>query len=130
MKKSGKKSHKKDRSEKPRREARRTKRGENPHSELPSVAVLTIIGISEEGELIAEPAKWDPKRKAPHIVVTESGRQAAAVKGDRVLAKMRKVRPHLYQALVIRVLPNEQPQNVLGVFAATADGGIIEPITR
>jgi len=97
---------------------------------LRDVSVLVITGQNEEGDLIAEPLKWDGKHRPPHIVVTESGRQQAAVKGDRVLAKMRKVHPHLYQALVIRVLPSEQPQNVLGVFVPTAGGGIIEPISR
>jgi len=97
---------------------------------LPEVAVLTITHVTEEGELTAEPVKWDAKKKPPHIVVTESGRSRAAVKGDRVLAKLRKVKPQLYQALVIRVLPGEQPQPVLGVFVATAEGGIIEPVSR
>jgi ribonuclease R len=99
-------------------------------SHLPEIGVLTITGINEHGELIAEPLKWDTRRKPPEIVVTESGRSRAASKGDKVLAKLRKVRPHLYQALVIKVLPGEQPRNVLGVFVATSDGGIIEPVSR
>jgi ribonuclease R len=97
---------------------------------LPEVAVLAITSISEDGELIGEPLNWDPRRKPPHIVVTESGRQAAAIVGDRVLCKIRKVRPQLYHALAIRILPGEQPKSVLGVFVATSDGGIIEPISR
>lgn len=97
---------------------------------LPEVSVLVITAVNEEGDLIAEPVKWDTRRKPPHIVVTESGRSRAASKGDRILAKLRKVRPHLYQALVIRVLPGEEPQNVIGVFAATSEGGIIEPVSR
>jgi ribonuclease R len=97
---------------------------------IPSVAVIIITGTSEEGDLIGEPAGWDPKRKPPHIVVTETGRQQAAIIGDRVLAKMRKIRPQLYQALIIRLLPQEQPKNILGVFVSTSDGGIIEPISR
>ena len=129
MKKSGKERPPKERNHKPKQPRRGQFQNQNPDS-LPTIGVIVITGVSEEGEVIAEPAKWDPKRKPPHIVVTESGRQAAVVKGDRVLAKLRKVRPHLYQALVIRALPNEQPQNVLGVFVATADGGIIEPISR
>ena len=109
---------------------RRPKNAPSADGTLPNVSVLVITHVSEDGEITAEPAKWDPKRKPPHITVTESGRQAAVVKGDRVMAKLRKIRPHFYHALVIRTLPNEQAQNVLGVFVATADGGIIEPISR
>ncbi len=104
-------------------------RGGETHGLLPEIGVLTIVD-DIEGELIAEPLKWESRKKPPHIVVTESGRSRAAAKGDRVLAKLRKVKPHLYQALVIRVLPSEAPQTVLGVFVATAEGGIIEPVSR
>ena len=120
----------KEKHHKPKPPRRKKHSGTATNETIAPISTLVITGLSEDGELIAEPAKWDPRRKAPHIVVTESGRQAAAVKGDRVLAKMRKIRPNLYQALVIRVLPNEQPQNILGVFVPTADGGIIEPISR
>lgn len=106
------------------------KHGAPAHGSLPEIAVLVITEETEEGDLIAQPLKWDSRRKPPHIVVTETGRQNAAGPGDRILAKLRKVKAHLYQALVIRVLPSEQPQNVLGVFVSTADGGIIEPISR
>ncbi len=97
---------------------------------VPEMMVLTITGVNDDGDLLAAPLKWTNKHHPPHIVVTESGRSRAAVKGDRVLAKLRKVHPHLYQALVIRVLPGEEPKQVLGVFVATSDGGIIEPVSR
>jgi ribonuclease R len=106
------------------------KKGAPPSGHLPEVAVLAITSINDDGELVAEPVNWDPRRKPPHIIVTESGRQAAAIVGDRVLCKIRKVRPQLYHALAIRILPGEQPKSVLGVFVATSDGGIIEPISR
>ncbi len=94
------------------------------------VSVLVISEINDEGQLIAKPVKWDERKSPPHIVVTESGRHPALVKGDRILAKMHKVTPHLYQALVINVLPSEVAKTVLGVFVPTADGGFIEPISR
>jgi ribonuclease R len=94
------------------------------------MCVLVITDITEDGDILAEPVKWDAKRKPPYIVVTESGKQAAVAKGDRVLAKMRKISAHLYQGLVIRVLAEEQALPVLGVFVSAADGGIIEPISR
>ena len=106
------------------------KSGHGGHHGLPEVAALVITGLTEDGELIAEPLQQDARKKPPLILVTESGRGKAAVKGDRVLAKLRRIHPNLYQALVIRNLPSETPQPVLGVFVATADGGIIEPVSR
>lgn len=97
---------------------------------LNTIAALIITEKTEDGELLAEPVKWEQRHKPPIIVITESGRSTAVTVGDRVLAKLRKIRPQLYQALVIRALPNETPQPVLGVFVATADGGIIEPVNR
>jgi len=97
---------------------------------LPEISVLTITGTDSHGELIAQPLKWDSRKKPPHIVVTESGRSRAAIIGDKVLAKLRKIDKHLYQALVIKVLPSEAPRVVLGVFIPTSDGGLIEPVSR
>ena len=97
---------------------------------IPEVAVLTITRTDSDGELIAEPVSWDARKKPPHIVVTESGRSRAAIVGDKVLCKLRKISPHLYQALVIKVLPSEAPKAVLGVFMPTSDGGLIEPVSR
>ena len=112
---------------KPSHKERQSKHA-SPH--LPEVSVLIITAIDDDGELLATPLKWDSRRKPPHIVVTESGRSRAAVVGDRVLAKLRKIRPHLYQALVIKLLPAETQKPVLGVFVPTSDGGIIEPVSR
>lgn len=114
----------------PPRSRNKSKKPHAQHSHLPEIGVLTIVKLDEHGELIGEPLKWDARRKPPHIVVTESGRSRAATVGDKVLAKLRKVKPHLYQALVIKVLPGEQTRPVIGVFVATKDGGIIEPVSR
>ncbi len=97
---------------------------------LPNVCVLTVIGISEDGELIAQPLKWSPRHKPPHIVVTESGRGRAAAIGDKILSRLRRIKPHLYHAMVIRVMPAEEAKQVIGVFVKTSDGGIIEPVSR
>jgi ribonuclease R len=114
----------------PRRKHGPGRTSDHKPGHMPDVAVLLISGETEDGELIAEPVKWSAKYRPPHIVVIESGHQQAAIKGDRIMAKMRKINPNLYQALLIRILPGERPLNVLGVFVPTADGGIIEPISR
>lgn len=100
---------------------------------LPEICNLSVSGISADGDLLASPLVWKSHKNPPQIMVLESGRGKAAVVGDRVLAKLRKISAHLYQASVIRVLESEQAQNIIGVFIPTSNvsgGGIIEPISR
>ena len=116
---------------KPRRPAaKKPHRKSAPGGHLPETCVVQVNGVTDDGELLATPVSWDPKRKPPHIVITESGRQKAAVVGDKLLVKLRKVSPHLYQGLVIRLLPTDAPRNIIGMLVMTAEGGIIEPISR
>ena len=113
---------------KPKRYGRPPQGQEKPG--MRDVSVLVVTGENEEGELIATPAKWEAGKQPPHIIVIQSGKQKALAKGDRVLAKMRRVSGHLYQALVINILPDEQPQQVTGIFVKTVEGGLIEPVSR
>ena len=98
---------------------------------LPEICTLSIGAINGEGELLAVPLEWKSHKRPPYIVVLESGRGKAAAVGDRILAKLRKLSPHFYQASVIRVLESEQAKNIIGVFVpVSTGGGIIEPISR
>ena len=98
---------------------------------LPEICTLSIGGLSGDGELLAVPLEWKSHKKPPYIVVLESGRGKSAAVGDRILAKLRKISPHFYQASVIRVLESEQAKNIIGVFVSVSTGGgIIEPISR
>ena len=97
---------------------------------LPEICVLTVSEQTEDGELLALPLEWKSQKKPPHISVLESGRGKAAALGDRILVKLRNIRPHFYQASVIRILENELSRSVVGVFIQTIEGGIIEPISR
>lgn len=99
-------------------------------SHLPETCVVTITSVSEDGEYIASPIAWDHKKKPPHIIITESGRGRAATVGDKLLVKLRRIEAHLYQGLVIRVLPTDAPRSIIGMLMMTSDGGIIEPISR
>ncbi len=119
---------------------KRTARGQKPggfkgnyageSKGLQEITTLIIKGTDEDGAPTAVPARWESRHEPPHIVVIESGRESAVEQGDRVLARLRKITPNLFQALIIRVLPNEQAVNVLGVFVPTPEGGLIEPISR
>jgi len=106
------------------------KRSEQHSPHLPEICILVISAITDDGELLGQPLKWDVRKKPPHIVVTESGRSRAAIVGDKVLCKLRKIKPQLYHALAIKLLPSEVAKAVLGVFVPTSDGGIIEPVSR
>ncbi len=97
---------------------------------LPEICVLTVSGQTEDGELLATPLEWKSHKKPPHISVLESGRGRAVAVGERILVKLRSLRPHFYQASVIRVLESELSRSVTGVFIPTLEGGIIEPISR
>ena len=97
---------------------------------LPEICVLVVASLTSDGELLATPLEWKSHKNPPHISVLESGRGKAAAIGDRILVKLRTIRPHFYQASVIRVLESELSRHVTGVFMPTLDGGIIEPISR
>ncbi len=97
---------------------------------LPEICVLVVSSETSDGELHATPLDWKSNKAPPHISVLESGRGKAAAIGDRILVKMRPLRPGFYQASVIRVLESEQVRHVTGVFIPTIEGGIIEPISR
>ncbi len=113
------------------------KPGGNPHrgasskpQNIRDVSVLIITGTNEDGDLLASPAKWEAGYAPPQIVVIQSGRDKALSNGDRVLARMRRISNQLYEALVINILPDETPQTITGIFQPTAEGGLIEPISR
>lgn len=97
---------------------------------LPEICVLVVNSLTSDGELLATPLEWKSHKNPPHISVLESGRGKAATVGDRILVKLRTLRPHFYQASVIRVLESEASRTVTGVFISTLEGGIIEPISR
>jgi ribonuclease R len=97
---------------------------------LPEICVLAVTSLTSDGELLATPLEWKSHKNPPHISVLESGRGKAAAIGDRILVKLRTIRPHFYQASVIRVLESELSRPVTGVFIPTLEGGIIEPISR
>lgn len=97
---------------------------------LAEICTLKIVGLSGDGDLLAIPDSGNDRKKPPHIIVLESGRGKSAVVGDKILAKLKKIAPHFYQASVIKIMEVEVAQPITGIFVATANGGIIEPISR
>ncbi|MBC2777405.1 ribonuclease R [Parasphingopyxis marina] len=54
---------------------------------LPKVTVLRIVDVDDEGELYAEPERWDSDAPVPRLRVKEQRRHRALGVGERVLAR-------------------------------------------
>jgi ribonuclease R len=98
---------------------------------LPDVGVVEITGTDADGELLARPLAWENDARPPKIYMApfRKGEPALGV-GDRVLAKLRRIRGDSYEARAIRVV-GEAKARVMGVFVAHDDGsGALRPTSR
>src|ERR1043165_6395564 len=99
---------------------------------LPDVTVLEIAGQDPDGELLAQPQRWDHDEPPPQIIVVpgreDESRGPALGAGERVLARLTQVREG-YEARVIKRL-GASVHKVLGVFHQSERGGRIAPIDR
>ncbi len=102
--------------------------------DLPSVTVLVVEGIDDEGEPIGVPVEWDEEwGDAPRIVIApegKSGRHRAPGIGDRVLARLTPD-PETggFSGRVIRVL-ERPPRAALGIYRERDGKSRIVPIAR
>lgn len=102
------------------------------HGRLPSVAVLDVIAVDDDGDLVAEPASKayrDGDSSSPRIGLLDGGRGRAPKIGDRVLAKLTFLDGLGYEGRVIKILPRA-PQRVIGVLEQTRNGLVVRPIDR
>jgi ribonuclease R len=97
---------------------------------LPEVAVLEITGTDIDGELVAQPQKWESNEPAPSIIVVPAADAVgpALGRGERVLARISKVGDG-YEGLIIKRL-GTSAHKVLGVLREGPHGLRIEPIDR
>ena len=97
---------------------------------LPSVAVIEVSGIDEDGELLARPAVWNDEQPAPTIYMAPEKRSRAALAvGDRVLARLRRTDTQTYEAQPIRRIA-KLPRRVLGIYELGERGGRLRPTDR
>jgi len=90
---------------------------------LPEMIVLQVTGLDPDGEVLARPLEWDEGAELPHIVVAPDRQGTPALsRGDRILARLRRVGGKTYEARAVRFLGN-QPLKVLGVFEEAGWGG-------
>ena len=104
--------------------------------DLPSVTVLAVEGIDDEGEPIGVPVEWDEEwGAAPRIVIAPEPKAArrqdtAPGIGDRVLARLTPdEETGGFTARVIKLL-ERQPQAALGIFRERDGEARIVPIDR
>jgi len=97
---------------------------------LPEVAMLEVSDVDLDGELFAKPLTWQGEEPPPRIVLLPSRRRAAAPKkGDRVLARLRRVDDTLYEASPIRVI-GQAPRTVVGIVEDARGGALVRPTDR
>ncbi len=101
--------------------------------DLPSVTVLSVEGIDDEGEPIGVPSEWDEEwGDAPRIVIAPDGkgRGRAPGIGDRVLARLTpEPETGSFTARVIRLL-ERPPRASLGIFRKRDGEARIVPVAR
>ncbi len=104
--------------------------------DLPSVTVLAVEGIDDEGEAIGVPVEWDEEwGAAPRIMIApdakqRGGKSRAPGLGDRVLARLTPdEETGGYTARVIKLL-ERKPAATLGIFRQIDGAARIVPIDR
>ncbi|MBR9971932.1 ribonuclease R [Magnetospirillum sulfuroxidans] len=98
---------------------------------LPDVSVVEITGADTDGELLARLVAWDQDGRPPRVYMApwRKGELTVGV-GDKVLAKLRRIRNDAYEAKPIRIVGDARAR-VLGVLEIMPDGsGRIHPTSR
>lgn len=104
------------------------------HASIPTlrtVGNIRILGVDEDGELLAEPAEWPFSDIPKPIIVMEGKRPAHAnlEPGEVVLAKLRKLEPGLYSGKVL-ARKEEQTEDVLVVVRTPGHLLRLEAVSR
>jgi len=103
-----------------------------PPERLPSVGVVEVVGIDEDGETIARPAQWneDEAGPAPKIYLSAGkGSRFALGIGDRALAKLEVGADGAYEGKAIRRI-GRSPKRILGIYERTSQGGRLRPTDK
>ncbi len=98
---------------------------------LPGVAVIQVVALDEDGELVAEPLSNNgiDQDGVARIQLSASGRGRAPEIGDHVLARLTYIEKQVYDGQVIKVLPKPQ-QRLVGVLEQTREGLLVRPMDR
>jgi len=102
-----------------------------PVGSLPSVGVIEISHLDKDGDVFAKPLNWDSETPIPQINVIAEGkaRVRAPGVGDRVLARLIRLKDGSYEARIIRLL-QQNAGPVLGVYTQVGRDGRVQPTDR
>ena len=97
---------------------------------LPAVAVVTILGADENGNICAKPSTWAGKSKPPNINIIP-GRQGTSslAAGDKILARLSCMEKKLYQGEIIRKIGSTS-HKILGIFTEIDGQGYLKSTDR
>ena len=102
-----------------------------PVGALPSVTVIEVDHLNDDGEAVARPINaGDSPSPVIHFARTDNkGRAHAPGVGDRLLARLNRMKDGSYEARIIRHLEaNAGP--VLGVYTKVGKDGRVQPTNR
>ena len=95
---------------------------------LPPVSVLELLPPDADGDLFAIPMEWDSDDAPPQIHFLPKPTDPAMGAGDRFLARLTQTNLGYEARLIRRIGAN--PQRIIGIFRAGAEGGRILPIDK
>ena len=107
------------------------KRRLRPPGALPPVLIIDVVSIDSDGDPLCTPARWDSEDARPVIHLTANSKRGAAApgKGDRILARVKRVSGGQYEAEAIRVL-GAGSDAFMGVYEIHDDAGSVSSIDR
>ena len=95
---------------------------------LPPVSVLELLPPDPDGDLFAIPMEWASDDAPPQIHFLPKPADPAMGAGDRFLARLTQTADGYEARLIRRIGAN--PQRIIGIFRAGAEGGRIMPIDK
>jgi len=113
----------------------------HPGGRLPAITPLQVVRIDAQGDLVAEPLRWEGEGPAPTVVLVQDGRRGGAgggrggrnlgrvVVGDRVLARIEADPEDGYRGRVIELI-GRGPSRIIGVFRQGPTGPTVTGIDR
>ena len=96
---------------------------------LPSVGVIEITGIDQDGDPVARPVTWENDGPPPAVFLSTERKGPAPAVGDRILARLAPSDDGTYTARMIKLL-QAAPQRVLGIFQMIGGKGRVIPTNR
>jgi ribonuclease R len=96
---------------------------------LPSVGVIEITGIDQDGDPMARPVTWENDGPPPAVFLSTERKGPAPAVGDRILARLAPSDDGTYTARMIKLL-QAAPQRVLGILQMIGGKGRVIPTNR